>query len=137
MRRSPRLVNVTGETALPVPGREIALPSPSRRYLSLDLKDEEQNCAQAWVDADEWAAASGCELPGIAWEQVPLGYLSRWLCHHQPDWWVANKRWVIQQVAIPAKSLPDSLARVPASPCSLLCCDWPENQDQTLLISRP
>lgn len=137
LRRRPRQVNVTWETALPIPGSEIALPSPSRRYLSLELADEEQNGVQAWVDADEWAAASGCELPGIAWEQVPLGYLSRWLCHHQPDWWVANKRWIIQQASIPANSLPVSLTRIPASPCSLLCCDWPEIQDQALLIYRP
>ncbi|MCW2487413.1 FliM/FliN family flagellar motor switch protein [Candidatus Symbiopectobacterium sp. NZEC127] len=137
LRRRPQQVNVAWEAALPVPGSEIAQPSPSRRYLSLDLTDEEQNCAQAWVDADEWAAASGCELPGIAWEQVPLGYLSRWLCHHQPDWWVANKRWEIQQASIPARSLPVSLTLIPARPCSLLCCDWPENQEQALLISRP
>ncbi|MCW2478382.1 FliM/FliN family flagellar motor switch protein [Candidatus Symbiopectobacterium sp. NZEC135] len=137
LRRRLRQVNVAGETALAFPGSEIVLPSPSRRYLSLDLADEEQNEARAWVDADEWAAASGCELPGIAWEQVPLGYLSRWLCHHQPDWSVANKRWVIQQVAIPEDSLPGSLIRIPARPCSLLCCDWPKNQDQALLISRP
>ena len=137
LRRRPRQVNVVGEKKLTVPGSEIVLPSPSRRYFSLDLADEEQNSTQVWVDADEWAAASGCELPGIAWEEVPLGYLSRWLCYHQPDWWVANQRWVIQQVAIPAGSLPGSLMRIPARPCSLLCCDWPENQDQALLISRP
>lgn len=137
LRQRPRQSHAAGEITLTVPGSEMALPSPSRRYLSLDLEDEEQNFAQAWVDADEWAAASGCELPGIAWELVPLGYLSRWLCHHQPDWWVANKRWVIQHVAIPASPLPVSVTRVPARPCSLLCCDWPEDQDQTLLISRP
>ncbi|MFT8211970.1 MAG: FliM/FliN family flagellar motor switch protein [Symbiopectobacterium sp.] len=137
LRRRARQVTVARGNAIHVPGSEIALPSSSRRYLSLDLTDEEQNYAQAWVDADDWAASSGCELPGIAWGQVPLGYLSRWLCHHQSEWWVADKRWAIQQVSISESLLPISLTRLPAKPCSLLCCTWSEDQDEALRISRP
>lgn len=137
LRQRSRQVSAVQENIMHVPGSEIALPSTSRRYLSLDLIDEEQNCAHAWVDADEWAATSGSELPGIAWEQVPLDYLSRWLCHHQSEWWVADKRWIIQHASIPSASLPASVTRLPGKPCSLLCCVWPENQDETLLISRP
>ncbi len=135
--RRLRQVSATRESIVQIPDCQVAQPDNSKRYLHLDLIDEERNCAQAWVDADEWAAKSSCELPGIPWEQVPLGYLSRWLCHRQTEWWIANKRWSIQQASIPTASLPASLTRLPAKPCPLLCRTWPENQDEALLKSRP
>lgn len=135
--RRLRQVSVTRESIVQIPGCQVVQPDNSKRYLCLNFIDEEQNCAQAWVDANEWAEVSRCELSGIPWEQVPLSYLSRWLCHHQPEWWVADKRWSIQQAAIPVTPLPASLTRLPAKPCSLLCCTWPENQDEALLKTRP
>lgn len=114
-----------------VPGGEIAHTSAATRYLQLELTDDAQQRAQGWMDVDAWAAALAPELPGIAWEQVPLSYLAHWLRGRQPYCRVAGKMWSIRRIDIPAAPPPASLIRLPAQPAPLLCSRWPERETAT------
>lgn len=115
---------------------EIVAIDPTRRYLQLELTDNTRQCAQGWIDVDVWVSAMAAELPGIAWEQVPLRYLARWLLGRQLRCQVAGRLWTVRHMDVPEAPLPQALICLPTPSGPLLCQSWPEGATTASMYTR-
>lgn len=107
------------------PGSEIIELQTERRFLVLELINEEDWSTTAYLDIDEWLKEMELYLPAIPWTQVPLSYLNRWLNTLQLRFNVEECIWSVQRLSAPAHPLPKELLQLPAQPCALLCQNWP------------
>ncbi|HEY1844462.1 MAG TPA: FliM/FliN family flagellar motor switch protein [Buttiauxella sp.] len=108
------------------PGSEITPLSPEARYLQLQLQDELDCRAQAWLNVDAWLEQMNIHLPDIPWQEVPLRYLARWLNPLQLSFLIEEKIWDVIQIAVSVSPLPEEALSLVAEPCSLLCLGWPQ-----------
>ena len=119
------------------PGRVIIETKADIRYLQFQLTDEHNRQASAFLDIDNWLQNMDSHLPGIPWQQVPLGYLVSWLNTLHLSFIVEGVLWAVEYTLIPVQPFPNRLIALPADPCSILCTDWPGavNEAQEKVIS--
>ncbi|MCX8958712.1 FliM/FliN family flagellar motor switch protein [Erwinia psidii] len=114
------------------PGSKIAAMREDCRYLCLSLNNAAQDEAEAYLDLDRWLCEMAVHLPGIAWQQVPSGYLLRWLNNMQLSFLVENTLWNVQAMTMFNQELPGEMLLIPAKPCPLLCFQWPVTQNRDM-----
>ncbi|QUG74589.1 type III secretion system protein [Erwinia sp. E602] len=112
-------------------GSEIINLQADRRYLSMSLTNERQDEVQAYLDVDRWLCEGDAHLPELAWQQVPLTYLSQWLGTMQLSFTVNDTVWTVQRLYQQQQALPERMLLLPAKPCPLLVTDWPAAQESS------
>lgn len=106
-------------------GRKIVEMLHGVRYLQLHLVDESDQSATAFFDVDLWLNKMDKHLPGIPWQQVPRGYLARWLNTLGLSFFIEDKIWNVEEISLPEQQLPRKLLSLVAEPCAIYCNDWP------------
>lgn len=104
--------------------------SANCRYLRLFLSCQHHTRAEAWVNVDDLLLKMDTHLPGIPWTHVPLGYLILWLNDMSLSFLIEDVEWRVQQWEIPGHPLAETLSLLPATPCPLLCQQWPDAPDK-------
>ncbi|MBS0846924.1 FliM/FliN family flagellar motor switch protein [Citrobacter sp. JGM124] len=107
------------------PGRVIIETQTDIRYLQLKMIDEYNRQVTAFFDIDSWLHSMDSHLPGIPWQQVPLGYLASWLNTLQLSFLVEGILWTVEHVSMLQQPIPSTLVSLIADPCTILCADWP------------
>lgn len=122
------------------PGRVVIERQVDTRYLQLQMEDEFNRQATAFLDIDCWLQNMDSHLPGMPWQHVPLSYLIRWLNTLQLSFLVEEVIWTVERITQPEKTMPNKLLSLMAEPCGILCIDWPsqpeERVDAGIQISR-